>query len=200
MPSTPHNLISAQRLPPPALLRVAWIVALALLPCLQSQEAPRLADPEALLAAFVYNFCLFTDWPAAMPGTEGESFVLAVAGQPLPAFASLGKRKVAKRPVRVVQLGATDAIPESCDALFCQGLTKDRQRDLLAQAAQRPILTLSPDPGFCQAGGIVEFFVSGQHMRFRVSLPNLNRTGLRIASRLLQLAENLSAPAGGEAP
>lgn len=198
MPSTLNNFTSVQPMLPPVLLRVAWVVALALGPCAQAQRTTQLADPDALLAAFVYNFCLFTDWPVARPGNEDRGFVLAVAGEPLPTLATLGKRKIAKRPIKVVQLGEADVLPEGCDALLCHALTTDRQRDLLAQAAQRPILTLSPDPGFCQAGGIVEFFVNEQRMRFRVSLPNLNRARLRIASRLLQLAEILPAPAGGD--
>jgi len=198
MPSTPNKLTSVLATLPPALLRVAWILALALMPCAQAQKTPQPADPQALLAAFVYNFCLFTDWSVARPGNEDRDFVLAVAGKPLPTLAALGKREVARRPIQVVQLGEGDALPEPCDALLCHALTTDRQRDLLAQAAQRPILTLSPEPGFCQAGGIVEFFISEQRMRFRVSLPNLNRSRLRIASRLLQLAEILPAPAGGD--
>lgn len=197
MPSTPNNLTSVQPMLPPALLRVAWVVALALMPCAQAQRTPQPADPDALIAAFVYNFCLFTDWSTAQSDSENQEFVLAIAGQPLPALAALGRRKVGTRSIQVVQLGDSAAIPEACDALLCSALTKNRQSDLLAQAALRPILTLSPDPGFCQAGGIVEFFVSEQRMRFRVSLPNLHRAKLRIASRLLQLAEILPAPAGG---
>lgn len=197
MPSTPNNFISALATLPPALLRVGCFVALALMHSAQAQNTATPADQQALLAAFAYNFCLFTDWPATQSGKGSQDFVLAVAGQPMPALAALGKRKVARRRIQIVELGETDAVPPSCDALICNALSPARQADILAQVGERPILTLSPNAGFCRDGGIVEFFVRGERMRFRVSLQNLNRAKLHISSQLLRLAEILPAQAEG---
>ena len=154
------------------------------------------AEPEALLAAFVYNFCLFTNWPGDEAAGPDQTFVLAQAGQPLDTLAALARRHLGDRPVRVVHLASGEALPEPCHALVLRGLPPAQRDALLVQAAQRPILTLSPDPGFRQAGGIVEFHLSDQRMRFRISLANMARARLRIESRLLKLAE--PPPAGEE--
>jgi hypothetical protein len=159
------------------------------------QESNTPAKPEALLAAFVYNFCLFTDWPEeSLP--PDQPFLIATVGTPLPAFAALTTRKVGERPIRIVHLAASEIPPSPCHVLVVHNLPAGQREPLLAQIAHRPILTLSPDEGFCQAGGIVEFFLSGQRMRFRVSLSHMNRARLRIESRLLRLAE--TSPADGK--
>ncbi|MDX9981409.1 MAG: YfiR family protein [Lentisphaeria bacterium] len=161
----------------------------------RGQPDTRTAEPEALLAAFVYNFCLFTNWPGETAGPD-EPFVLAQAGPPLDPLAALARRQLGERPVRVVHLASGAALPEPCHALVLRGLPPAQRDALLVQAAQRPVLTLSPDPGFRQAGGIVEFHLSDQRMRFRISLANMARARLRIESRLLKLAE--PPPAGEE--
>ncbi len=182
---------------PAGLCRVLWVVAVALAITSLGQEAPPAAESDALLAAFVYNFCLFTEWPPPAPGAERPDFVLAVAGRPFPALAALSKRKVGGHQVRIVQLGETESLPSACDVLFCSGLGTEARAEILGQTSSRPILTLSPDPGFCQAGGMVEFFVRDARMRFRISLANLNQTKLHISSQLLKLAEAVPAAAGG---
>lgn len=174
-----------------------WTVAWVLVANGQSQTPPQAAESDALLVAFVYNFCLFTEWPPLPPGTEHPDFVLAVVGKPLPALAALGKRRVGGRRVRIVQLDATESLPTACNALFCNGLSAEALATILKQSASFPILTLSSDAGFCAGGGIVEFFVRDERMRFRVSLANLNQAKLHISSQLLKLAELVPAEAGG---
>lgn len=185
--------------PTPANLALRTCLAGFLLLALPGRGQPeaRTAEPEALLAAFVYNFCLFTNWPREAAGPD-SIFVIAEAGPPLDTFAALARRKLGERPVRVVHLAPGEALPEPCHALVIHGLAPGQRDALLVQAAQRPVLTLSPDPGFRQAGGIVEFHLSDQRMRFRISLANMARAKLRIESRLLKLAE--PPPAGEEEP
>lgn len=186
MPRTPANLAFRTCL--------AGLLLLAL--HARSQEDARAAEPETLLAAFVYNFCLFTNWPKEASGPD-QDFVLAQAGPPLAAFTALARRNLGERPIRIVHLAADEALPDPCHALVVHGLAPERRDALLAQAAQHPVLTLSPDPGFRQAGGIVEFHLSNQRMRFQISLPNMTRANLRIESRLLKLAEPNPAGEGG---
>lgn len=166
---------------------MALLLALATMEKTAGKDRFQPADSEALLAAFVYNFCLFTTWPEEQSGRD-QPFVIAIAGLLPEAFAPLAERQVGKRPIRIVHWQQGEALPEPCHALLVHGAGNARRDAILAQVAQLPILTLSPDQGFCQAGGIVEFFLSEQRMRFRISLAHLARANLRIESRLLKLA------------
>jgi hypothetical protein len=181
---------------PAAALRRVLLAVLAIGMCVggSTSAAPKPTDPDALLAAFVYNFCLFTKWPNQGPAKPLRPLVIVTTGKPLPALAALAQRTIRKRPIRIAAMPTDGQFPEPCDVLVTNGLPMAERDSLLALAAQRPVLTLSRDPGFCQAGGIVEFFVAKDRMRFRISRFHMRRAGIRIRSRLLKLAEIVPAP------
>jgi hypothetical protein len=75
-----------------------------------------------------------------------------------------------------------------CHLLFWSG-SDDHQRRMLLQAlAGKPVLTVSDDGAFARAGGMINFFVDSERMRFAVNPAAAERGGLRISSRLLKLA------------
>jgi hypothetical protein len=53
------------------------------------------------------------------------------------------------------------------------------------------MLTVGDDPGFLEAGGILEFTATGNTMQFAVNLPAAKRAGLKIDARLLSLARRV---------
>jgi len=184
----------------PRLRNIPFLCALlgSLLAAAKDDAKPAAVEPDDRFMASVHSFCLFTKWPAPKPGKPRQPLVIVTSGKPLPALASLGQRTVRKRAIRIVVLPAGEPLPEKCDVLVVNGLPPAKRDSLLAIAAQRPILTLSRDPGFCQAGGIVEFFVAKDRMRFRISRAHMKRAGIRIRSRLLKLAEIVPAPRRGQ--
>ena len=52
-----------------------------------------------------------------------------------------------------------------------------------------PILTVGETPRFIEQGGIVNFFLENGKVRFEINRSAAERSGLRISSRLLQLAK-----------
>jgi hypothetical protein len=186
-----------RRLPPAgALLLVLW--AWTAVCAGQAPRVPEAAKPDALFAAFTYNFCLFTTWPERKPPARKDSLVILVAGDRIPALSVLNGRSVHRRPITVHSLPPAAELPDTCDVLICNGLRAERRDTLLAAAAERPILTMSRDPGFCAAGGIVEFFLEDRKVRFRVSCRNMKRSGIRVQSRLLKLAVIVPPTARGD--
>jgi hypothetical protein len=75
---------------------------------------------------------------------------------------------------------------EGCNVLYVEG------KWALTLAASRepppPMLTVSDAKGFARNGGIIELFTSENHLKFIINVDNARRAGLRISSRLLQLA------------
>ena len=175
--------------------RPARGACLALLLCLGQTRA---AEPDAVFAAFLYNFCLFTTWPdLGLEDAPERPLVIVAAGREIPALRALTERTVRRHAIRVQPLPADGRIPDLCHVLLFADLGAARRDELLALAAQRPILTVAMEPGFCQAGGILEFFVAGERMRFRVDQARMKQAGIRIHSRLLKLAERLPHRKGG---
>ena len=55
----------------------------------------------------------------------------------------------------------------------------------------RPVLTVSDGKGFLRSGGVIEFYIQDGRMRFIINLDALDRAGVRLSSRLLELAKTI---------
>lgn len=61
----------------------------------------------------------------------------------------------------------------------------------LRVARERPILTVGDATDFTQAGGIIQFVIVEDTVRFEINLEAAERVGLKLSSRLLALARNV---------
>lgn len=168
---------------------VQWsVVVAALFGCLGGAAAQ--AVPESRLkAAIVSKFPQFIEWPdVAVAGRQTINICVASGADP---FASdlqemvsgeqLNGRGLALRRVD------TPAQVTECHLLFLPAVS-GTHRALLAAAARLPVLTVSDDPGFLDAGGIVALRIVNGRVRFEVNAEFARRVGLRISSQLLRLA------------
>src|SRR5206468_12975058 len=75
-----------------------------------------------------------------------------------------------------------------CHVLF---VPASDAKQVLAKAGkgQDAVITVSDAPGFAQAGGVIELFQEGGRMRFAVNVDTAQRLGVRLSSRLLDLAK-----------
>jgi hypothetical protein len=137
-----------------------------------------------LKAAFLLNFARFTEWPASADGPPGRPLTICLLGDdpfgPLLDSTVAGKNANG-RPLAVRRLGKSDA-PAGCEILFVS------KPDLLRPAAGQPILTVGESSGFARAGGAVGFFLEDNRIRFEINLDVVQRAGLKVSSRLLDLA------------
>lgn len=166
-------------------------VALAVLLALSTGAGARAqtASAPALTAAFLYNFALFTEWPAdALPAKA--PLVLCVADQPKVARAlkeATKGRDVGGHAFSVRTIELNGPVLE-CHLLYADRLDARGAAALLAKIKGAPILSVSDFSSFAQLGGIAHLFLEGGRMRFAVNLDAANRTKLRLSSRLLSLA------------
>jgi hypothetical protein len=141
-------------------------------------------------AAYLYNFGRFVQWPSK---PEDNSFAICVVGQdPFgPALDSTlagetlnGKSVVARRISRPQE--ALD-----CRILFIS-LSEDHQlKEVLGALDKTSVLTVSDMPQFAQRGGMVQFSLEGNKVRFEVNLTAAEHAGLTLSSQLLKLATNV---------
>lgn len=183
-------------------LNIRRIVALLVLTLLSS--APLLgAQPNKpsqvdVQAVYLFDFAKFVRWPSAPPDTPLQ---ICIAGQS--AFADDLKRIVAGehidgRPIMVRHVEHSEET-SGCSILFLDSSAHDHADAILAAVANKPTLTVSDVPGFLDRGGMIQFLLIANRVRFAVSLPPATHSGLSLSSELLKVAVSVNgtASAGG---
>jgi len=74
-------------------------------------------------------------------------------------------------------------------------------REDLAILGNADVLTVSDAPDFLQHGGMIQFVLVSNHVRFAVNLEAVNHTHLVLSSELLRVASSVAGkPPTGEMP
>jgi hypothetical protein len=158
-----------------------------------SLAAAQPAIPEfRLKAAFLVKFAQFVEWPAGV--FEGRSDVDVCVMRPSP-FGTELHDAVKGETLRGLPLSVREVTRESqaetCHLLFLADVENVRARAILRDLADRPVLTVSDQPTFGRAGGMITLHLVEGRVRFAVNLPRAERAGLRLSSQLLRLATNV---------
>lgn len=147
----------------------------------------------AVKAAFVFRMLGLIEWPAsAFAGPETPLWIgVASADELADALVMLGDGRQAQgRAVKVTRLDA-GAWPPTLHAVFVGGQASGLQPDLAERASGRPWLTLTESDDGLAAGGVVNFVVIDERVRFDIALETALQRGLRISSRLLGVARHV---------
>lgn len=175
----------------PRLGSMRWLAGglLALTACLAVGQAHAQAVSEdAVKAGFVFNFVKFTQWAVDREG-EGRQLDICTPGAlPLDGqFALLQGRTIGNRRI-VLRPYVAAADWRSCQVLFMSEADALRVEYSLRSLGSAPVLTISDQPGFVQAGGMIGLRVEDNRVRFDVNLLAAQRAGLTLSSQMLKLA------------
>jgi hypothetical protein len=157
-------------------------------PALPGRVFAQSAGATDLKAAFLLNFTKFSEWPELPPHT---ALTLCVVGDQAVdrTLSTLARgQRVNDRDLEVKRLASADPV-EKCQLLFVAAAETATAKPLLDGARKLPILTVSDLQGFAAATGIVELFVEGGRMRFAINVDAVQRSKIRVSSRLLQMAK-----------
>jgi hypothetical protein len=77
----------------------------------------------------------------------------------------------------------------ACHIVFISTSEKSRVRSILDRLQGISILTVSDIPGFCQGGGMIDFELLDQKIRFEINPEAAERAGLKVSSKLLNVAK-----------
>jgi hypothetical protein len=151
-------------------------------------ESGKLSEYE-VKASYLYNFAKYVDWPtAALPGEASPLTMCIIGNSHLNEdIESLSGKTIKNRRLAVHYLGKHDD-PGVCNILFINAAEKASVTQILASLAARSILTVSDGKGFAAAGGIIEFILLDDKIRFKINNRAAQHVNLRISSHLLRLA------------
>ena len=148
-------------------------------------------------AAFLYNFARFADWPPETMA-RGNSIGICVMGRdPFgnalePTFRG---KVINGRPFSVKRIPEGASFNE-CHILFLGSPDSQSSPALLRTAGHAGILTIGETPGFIEAGGMIEFVLVENKVRFKINPDTTQRAHIRLSAQLLQLAWVVRDPTG----
>lgn len=140
-------------------------------------------------AAYIYNFGKYITWPQS-PQIRPHDFVIGVVGDS-PIYASLlkvARNKKLKRKRIVIKRFEVAASYEYCDILFVPA-EQDRElvTETISKARTDPTLIIGEEADFTRAGGIINFYLDQNKLRFEIRPKAAEDAGLSISSKLLSL-------------
>ena len=142
-------------------------------------------------AAYLYQFGKFVEWPEETLARAGDVFSICTLG--LDPFGSLldetiaarsvqGKKVVAKRLASV-----NDAL--NCHILFISSSEQSRLGEILKILQGKNILTVGDMRDFIRQGGMINFQIEQNKVRFEINLRAVEREHLKVSSQLLKVAK-----------
>lgn len=148
-------------------------------------DAPSLEYP--VKAAFLYQFGSFVEWPGGAPrGSDGLVQICVVGRDP---FGPMLERVVRGQTIggRAIAIRRMSAIaPASgCHIVYLGGSADQPVAAAARATVNEPVLTVAEAAA---PGVVVQFVVRANRVRFRIDTRAANARGLRVSSKLLQLA------------
>jgi hypothetical protein len=168
-----------------------------------------------LKAAFLFNFISFVDGDRFNLSAEEAKankkppIVIGIIGKdPFEnAFDLLKGKEVKDRPIAVKRFKGLEAYEDAeghlparhpeleaikrCHVLFLCASEKEHLKSLLDPLRTVNILTVADVPGFLEAGGMINFIIEDNKVRFDVNSAATARAKLEIRSKLLRLARTV---------
>jgi hypothetical protein len=150
-----------------------------------------------LKAEFIERFTRFIEWPAGSSAHDGNApFDICIAGNnPFGEYLSELSRdiKIKNKTVRIRDVKKDEEL-NACHVLFIAKTESDHLPTILEKTSDIPVLTVGDTPGFAEKGVLINFYRSGNYMRFEINNTAAHRSGLRFSSRLLKLARLVDSP------
>jgi len=162
-------------------------------------NAASFEEPQ-IKAAFLFHFFHFIKWPDSEPGKPGKAIVLC-AFEEGPVESALKELLLASKAsddsIRYQLVSGPSEIA-ACNYLFTGRANSHLIDRVLEETQGKPILTVSDSAGFALHGGMIELVRRGTRVHVLINFQQVTDQGLRVSSKLLQLA-TIITPVGSVA-
>jgi hypothetical protein len=165
------------------------------LPCAAGAEqaVPSNAMEYQIKAAFLYKFCLYTEWPAAAFPRAESPFVFGVLGSD--SFLAelntvVNNRTIGNRPVQVRNI-ADEKDLAGVQVVFVARTHMRLLSTLTVAAISMPLLIVTESEGSLGNGATINFTLQNNRVSFEVALDNAQQHGLHLSAKMLEVASNV---------
>jgi hypothetical protein len=166
-----------------------------------------LADTSAskeyqIKAAFLFNFAQFVEWPSNTFTNADMPFTIGILGDD--PFGKALDETVQGETIQthklVIRRSRQLEDLDGCQLIFVAKSEKGKLGEILPKLQSWKILTVSEMQGFANRGGVINFYVEGNKVRFEINLATAQREGLKISSQLLSVGKIVETEPAKEGP
>ncbi len=161
---------------------------------------PALAESREyqIKAAFLVNFMQFVTWPETAFTNAEAPFSIAVLGDD-PFGATLDQTvqgETVNHHKIVVQRARRIEDCKDCHMIFVSRSEEKNLPVIMAKLDSGPVLTVSETRDFARRGGIINFYLEGNKVRFEINPSAAQRDKLKISAQLLSLGKIVTGQEG----
>jgi hypothetical protein len=158
--------------------------------CVQNTNAREIKPGEyRVKAAFLYNFLKFIEWPA----NNDPGLTVCILGED--PFGNdidaLLNETVSNRKLSVSYVSDYEVL-KKCNLVFISHSEADYLAEIIKTAREYRIVTVGDTEGFADQGVMLNFYLQENKVRFEINKDAADRSGIRISSKLLNLAKIVS--------
>jgi len=146
-------------------------------------------------AAFLFNFAQFVEWPPASFADANAPICIGVLGDdPFgPVLEQTVQGETINHRKLIIQRSQRVEDLKGCHLVFISKSEKSRLTDIFDGLGSASILTVSETENFARRGGIINFYLEGNKVRFEINSDAAQRKGIKISSQLLKLGKLVGA-------
>ncbi len=172
----------------------------------QDQSNSSQALEYKIKAAFLYNFIKFVDWPEDRTANDDKITIVGIIGKNTfgDAFEPVKDKKVKGQEAVIKYFKSFSELEKNsddlektademkkCHLLFICSSEKDNLADIIDIVKNNNVLTVGETKDFLKAGGIINFLLEDNKVRFEINLSAAKKSKLIIRSQLLRLAQKV---------
>jgi hypothetical protein len=150
------------------------------------------------------------DWPEEKVADSNEPITICILGKdPFEnAFAPLKGKQAKNRKVVIKRFKGFEELKNpspkdkaemqriinairKCHVLFICSSEKEELKETINSVKNHSVLTVGETQGFLEAGGVINFLMEEEKVRFEINLAAARRAKLKISSKLLRLAKRV---------
>jgi hypothetical protein len=145
-------------------------------------------------AAYLYNFTIHVEWPEDSFARKDSPLCLFVLGKD-PCGKILEKalqdKSAQGRPLEVSREKTVEEL-QGCHILFLPDSEKQNLPKVLEALKGKSVLIVGESAGLARQGAVFNFFLEDRKVRLEVNVEAAARNRLKIGSKLLKIARNVS--------
>lgn len=145
----------------------------------------RTRDERSVRAAYVFNLIKYVEWPL----NSGEVVIgfigSAATGEVMQSM--LNGKMSQSRTIKVLLSPSNEEL-QRCNIVYIEDSQTGEIRSTLKRLKSRDTLTIGDTESFAPSGGMVGLVKVGDQIQLQVNLDATQRSGIKISSRVLNLA------------
>jgi len=178
--------------------RLLWVGLLWAAPLGAPEAATQasVAKEYEVKAVFLLNFAQFVEWPdGTFPSADTPICIGILGDDPFGAVLdrAIQGERVKDRPLAAKRFRHLEDVKD-CHLLFISRSERARLPQILAKIGRTSILTVGETDRFAHQGGIINFRLQGNTIRFEINVDAARRSNLKISYKLLRLATIIGKP------